>query len=104
MKSLILGLAAAAAIAGAALPAAAQPVDWRAQRQEQRIERGEARGQLSRGEAERLERGQDRIARAEHRFRRDGCLDRFERARLAHMQRRHSRRIFRLKHNHHRAF
>jgi hypothetical protein len=99
MKKLILGLAAVATL-GAALPAAAQGFDARSDRQEHRIEQALRHGQLTRREAFRLERQQRQFARAEHRFGRDGRLDRFERARLARLQERHSRQIFRLKHNH----
>jgi hypothetical protein len=63
MKNLILGLAAVAAL-GAALPAAAQTGDWRAHRQEQRIEQGLRHGQLTPREAIRLERQHRKLDRS----------------------------------------
>jgi len=100
MKNLILGLVAAASLA-AALPAAAQPVDAREHRQAQRIEQGVRHGDLTRGEAVRLERREARLHRVERRmrFRHGGHLNRFQRARLARMENRDSRAIHRLRHN-----
>ncbi len=101
MKTLILGLAAAASLA-VALPAAAQTVDQREHRQERRIEHGMRSGALTPGEAMRLQRREVRLHRYEAgaRFHHHGRLSRYERHRLRHMENRDSRAIWRLKHNH----
>ena len=102
MKSLILGLAAAASLA-AALPAAAQSIDAREHRQAQRIEQGVHSGALTPGEAARLRHREVRLHRAEAQARYDhrGYLSHHDRRHLARMERRHSHEIYRLKHNHH---
>ena len=101
MKSLILGLAAAATLA-AALPAAAQSVDQREHNQSVRIERGERSGALAPGEADRLHRREVRLHRfeARARFHHDGRLTPHARRVLTRMENRDSRAIYRLKHNH----
>ena len=101
MKTLLLGLAAAATLAGA-LPAFAQPVDAPQHRQEQRIEQGARTGALTPREAVRLQARHDRVARFEQRARYEhgGRLTRHEHRRLVKMEHRDSRLIYRLKHNH----
>jgi hypothetical protein len=86
----------------AALPAAAQPVDQREHRQEQRIQQGERSGALTSGEARRLQHREGRLHRTEARMRHrhGGGLTRHERKRLQRMENRDSRAIHRLKHNH----
>jgi len=100
MKSLILGLAAAASLA-AALPAAAQPVDQREHNQAVRIEQGERSGALAPGEAARLHAREARLHRVEARvrFRHGGRLTPHARRVLARMENRDSHAIYRLKHN-----
>ena len=101
MKTLILGLAAAASLA-AALPAAAQPIDAREHNQAVRIEQGERSGALTRGEAARLDAREVRLHRTEARvrFRHGGYLTPHARRVLARMENRDSHAIYRLKHNH----
>ena len=101
MKSLILGLAAAATLA-AALPAAAQPVDVREHNQAARIDQGVRSGALTPREAVRLHRKEARLHRMEARarFRHHGYLTARARHRLHRMENRDSRLIYRLKHNH----
>ena len=100
MKTLILGFVAAATLASA-LPAAAQPVDVREHRQEQRIQQGERSGALTPGEAARLQRREARLHRMEFRarFRHGGHLGWRARHRLARLENRDSHAIYRLKHN-----
>ncbi len=101
MKSLILGLAAAATLA-AALPAAAQGVDAREHNQAERIHEGVRSGALTPGEAARLHAREARVHRMEARvrFRHHGYLTPRARHRLQRLENRDSRAIFRLKHNH----
>ena len=101
MKSLILGLAAAASLA-AALPAAAQPVDAREHNQAARIHQGVRSGALTPGEAARLHARGARLHRYEARvrLRHGGHLTAGARHRLKHLENRDSRAIYRLKHNH----
>ena len=96
MKTIVIALAAVAAL-GSAAPAAAQygqprydrydgggrflNINERQARLERRIEQGMRSGQLTRAEAYRLRREFQRIARLENRYRRDG-LSRWERADL----------------------
>lgn len=85
----------AAAVLAVASPAAAQ-VDNRQDRQQQRIERGVAQGDLNARETGRLARQQGRIAGYEARSRADGPgYTPRERARTDRMQDRASRNIFR---------
>jgi len=73
--------------------------DRRQQRQEDRIQQGLASGQLTPGEARRLQGEQARIRGAEGRMQADGNLSPQERARLNGMQQRSSQDIYRLRHN-----
>ncbi len=101
MKTLILGLAAAASLA-AALPAAAQPIDAREHNQAVRVEQGVRSGALTPGEALRLHRREARLHRVEAqvRFHHDGRLTPHARRILTRMENRDSHAIYRLKHNH----
>jgi len=67
--------------------------------QAQRIHSGVTTGQLTRAERRGLRAEQRRIAQTRRAMLRDGRLDRQERARLARMQRRSHRHIWRAKHN-----
>ena len=85
-------------------PAAAQNVnDPRIQdrevRQQERIQQGINSGQLTQGEAARLENQQSRIKATEDQMKANGNLTPAERARLTRMQNRASRDICRMKHN-----
>jgi hypothetical protein len=94
-------VAALAVVMGAAVapvPADAQ-VNIRQERQDNRIDRGAARGGLTEREERRLERQQGRINRAEQRARSDGNLTLRERRRLNRAQNRASRNIYRQRHD-----
>ncbi len=85
-----------------AAPALAQSVESEIQRdinQETRIEQGLKSGQLSTGEAAKLERGEARIDRMESRALKDGNLSQTEAARIQRAQNQESNAISRLKHN-----
>ncbi|MFO0998563.1 MAG: hypothetical protein U1F33_17980 [Alphaproteobacteria bacterium] len=82
--------------------AMAQTVGSEVQRdvnQQQRIEQGLQSGQLTTGEAARLERGEARIDRMESRSLRDGTLTNAEKARIGAAQNRESAAIYGAKHN-----
>lgn len=74
-------------------------VDRRQETQQQSIERGVESGQLTQGEAARLEEEQKRVADLEERLKSDGTLTPRERARLQHRLDESRRHIERLKHN-----
>ena len=85
-----------------ASPVLAQAVGTEVQRdinQETRVEQGLKSGQLSTGEAAKLERGEARIDRMESKALKDGNLSQQEAARIQGAQNRESERINRLKHN-----
>ncbi|MBT0962557.1 hypothetical protein [Denitromonas iodatirespirans] len=74
-------------------------VDARQDRQQHRIERGLRSGDLTRPEARRLERGQDRIDRLQHRAYADGRVTPRERARIHQEVKRQDRHIYRERHD-----
>ena len=74
-------------------------IDARQAKQQKRIQQGINSGQISPGEAARLNAQQDRIELLEDRVEADGVLSGKERARLAHRQNKASRNIHRMKHN-----
>ena len=74
-------------------------IERRDARQDQRIQNGARDGSLTHGEANRLERGQDRINRYEARARSDGVVTPGERNRIDGMQNRESRQIYADRHN-----
>ena len=85
-----------------AFHALAQTVGSEVQRdinQETRIEQGLKSGQLSTGEASRLERGEARIDRLESKALKDGNMSPDEAARIQHAQNQGSATVNRLKHN-----
>lgn len=100
MKRAILALAAVAVL-GVSVPAAAQQVDQREHRQEQRIRQGERNGQLTPAESRRLQFLEMRLHRTEARmrWRHGGRLTSQERQRLQRIERQDSAAIYRLKHN-----
>jgi hypothetical protein len=100
MRRLILAATAFATV-GVAIPAAAQPVNQREYRQEQRIRQGEASGQLTPREARRLQFLEMRLHRTEARmrWRNGGRLSPWQRRRLQQMANQDSAAIYRLKHN-----
>ncbi len=100
MKSLFLGLAAAATLA-VALPAVAQTIDSREHNQAERIHQGVRSGALTREEAYRLQRREARLHRYEARVRHHhyGYVSPQARHRLQRMENRDSQAIYRMKHN-----
>jgi hypothetical protein len=85
-----------------AAPVLAQSVGSEVQRdinQDTRVEQGLKSGQLSTGEAARLERGEGRIDRMESKALKDGNLSQAEAARIQRAQNQESGAINRLKHN-----
>ncbi|AXS80667.1 hypothetical protein [Dechloromonas sp. HYN0024] len=74
-------------------------VDQREANQERRIEQGVASGSLTQREANRLERGQQRVDNMEARAKADGVVTRQERGQLNHAQNVQSRRIYNEKHD-----
>ncbi len=86
------------------LPVAAQNVNdpgiqEREVKQQERIQQGIKSGQLTPGEATRLENQQSRIKATEDRMKADGNLTPKERAKLTRKQNRASKNIYRKKHN-----
>src|SRR3982751_557977 len=67
--------------------------------QQQRIEQGLKSGNLSTGEAARLEKGEARIDRMQANAMKDGTLSAAEKARIQNAQNRESRAIYNQKHD-----
>lgn len=84
-------------------PTATPRIDARAANQQKRIDQGIASGSLTRTEAQRLEARQVRMREAEARFKSDGVVTSKERATLTHMEDKNSKRIYKAKHNAHKA-
>ena len=74
-------------------------IDQRQANQERRIDQGVASGSLTQREANRLERGQQRVDNMENRAKADGVVTGRERARIQHAQDVQSDRIYRQKHD-----
>lgn len=91
-----LALAASAALAQTT---STPRIDERQANQESRIQQGVASGELTKREAARLERGQDRVQRIENRATADGVVTGRERARVERAQDVQSARIARQKHD-----
>ena len=83
--------------------ARAGEVRRRERRQQARIEQGEKSGELTQGEANRLEKGEGRIEGAREAAAADGKITPAERRKLNRMENRESRRIWRDKHNNRKA-
>lgn len=101
MTSLASKLAAALLVVSAAAPALAAEVDRRQANQQARIAEGIESGQLTPGEAARLERKEARIRRQIRRDRAEngGRLTAAEKAQINREEDRTSRQIYRAKHN-----
>ena len=100
LRMLCLTLTLAALTATMATAQTATPrIDRREARQEARIHQGVRSGELTRGEAMRLQGGERHIDRMECRAKRDGDMTPRERERIGRAQDRESRRIWGLKHN-----
>ena len=101
LKTLIAAAATVASIAASAQPFAridASAIDARQARQEQRIQAGVARGDLTRREARALEQGQREIVRTEARARADGHVSPREMRELVAMLDRADAQIRALRH------
>jgi hypothetical protein len=100
ITQLLFALAFVATFAGAASAQTNTPrIDQRRVMQHERIRDGVRGGRLTPREAQRLRMEQRHIRRSECRAKADGFVTPGERARLNHMQNRHGRHIYRLKHN-----
>lgn len=95
LAGIICIMAAGTAMAGTNDPG----IQQRESNQERRIDQGVASGQLTPGEASRLDAQQARIQQREERMKSDGNLTAAERRRLTRQQNRASRNIYRKKHN-----
>ena len=100
VRVLSLTLTLAALTATMAMAQTATPrINHRQVRQEARIHQGVRSGELTRGEALRLQAGERHIQRMKLRAKSDGVVTPRERARIGRAQNHESRRITRLKHN-----
>ena len=100
MKNVKMLLAIALSVPALAFAQTKTPrVDQRQANQQQRIDQGVASGSLTQHEANRLERGQQRVDNIEARAKADGVVTREERARLHQAQDTQSRRIYAQKHD-----
>lgn len=100
MKSFKAAVAVALSLPVMAFAQANTPrVDQREANQQRRIEQGVASGSLTQREANRLERGQQRVENIEVRAKSDGVVTRQERARLHQAQDTESRHIYNQKHD-----
>ena len=107
LKTLIAAAATVASLAASAQPFAridTSVIDARQARQEERIQAGVARGDLSRREARVLEQGQREIARAEARAKVDGRVTPREMRELVAMLDRADAQIRALRHEPQRRF
>jgi len=98
-RTLILGTALSTALACAGHAQTTGSEVQRDVNQQQRIENGLGTGELSSGEAARLEAGQSHVDRLEQNANRDGNLSPAEAQRIQRAQNVQSRRIYDLKHN-----
>lgn len=94
---LMMGAATPASLDGSI--ASSPRIDHRQAAQQRRINQGVASGELTRREAERLQREQARIRKAEDKALADGRLTRGERATIEHMQDKASAHISAEKHD-----
>ena len=102
LKTLLAAAATAASLAASAQPYArvdTSTLDARQARQEERIQAGVARGELTHREARILEQGQREIARAEARAKADGRVSPHEMRRLVAMLDRADAQIRTLRHD-----
>lgn len=100
MKKFAIAIAAAALSFGALAAGTETPrIDKRQAKQEARIDQGVASGELTKPEARRLTRQQNRIDRAENAAKADGTVTAQERAQLTRKQNRASRHIYQQKHD-----
>ena len=103
LKPLAVAFLLAAAVPALAqtttAPSAQQRIDQREANQQKRIEQGGKSGALTQREEGRLEKGQARVERMEHRAAADGTVTRQEARRIEHAQDQQSPHIRREKHD-----
>ncbi len=104
LKSHAIALLAALALPMSPLSVAAADtatprLDQRQLNQQQRIDQGLQSGQLSANEAERLQKGQQRVQKIEDKVKSDGAVTKQERARLMHAENVQNRHISVQKHD-----
>jgi hypothetical protein len=100
MKRILILVLAAALFGSVSFAQTATPkVTKRQHHQQQRIKQGVKSGELTKGEAARLEAQQGRIAVDKAKAKSDGVVTPKERAKLNREQNRASRNIYRKKHN-----
>jgi uncharacterized membrane protein YebE (DUF533 family) len=100
LRVMCLTLTLTALTATLAMAQTATPrINHRQVRQEARIHQGVQSGELTRGEAMRLQAGERHIQQMKVRAKSDGVVTPAERGRIGRAQNRESRRIARLKHN-----
>jgi hypothetical protein len=100
MKQLLLFVLAVALIGSVAFAQTATPkVTKRQIHQQQRIKEGVKSGELSKGEAAKLEAQQGKIAVDKAKAKSDGVVTAKERAKLQHEQNKASKNVYRKKHN-----
>ena len=105
MRTALLSVLAASALFGATT-AVAQGIEHRENRQQDRIERGAATGELTPHETNRLEHREARLVNTEDRMRdrNGGYLTHHQRNRLHHMADRNSHVIHKLRNNSHDSY
>ncbi len=103
MKAALLATTMIIGSAGLALAQSTPGIDARQANQQQRIDQGVAKGQLTPREAANLQRGQARVQRMEGRATADGVVTGRERARINRAQNVESRKIYNKRHNARRA-
>lgn len=81
--------------AGFAAAQSSPRIDQRQEKQEKRIDKGVASGQLNQKEAARLEKGQAHVEKMEDRALKDGKITKKEKRRIEHAQDQQSKRIHR---------
>ncbi|HRH05328.1 MAG TPA: hypothetical protein PK702_05840 [Burkholderiaceae bacterium] len=95
-----LAVAVGATLSGVAFAQTATPVvDQKTANQQQRINQGVASGELTRGEAIKLQRRQNKLAANTQRAKADGVVTDAERRQLNRQADRNSKKIYNKKHN-----
>jgi hypothetical protein len=101
LTKVVLGISAATVLMASALYAGTDDprIQKREQNQEKRIDQGVKSGEVTPGEASRLEKEQAKIKQDEARMKSDGKLTKKERRKLKREQNKASKDIYRAKHN-----
>jgi len=99
-KSIIAAVVATVfALPGYALAQSTPRIDKRQENQENRIERGDEKGQLTKKEERRLEKGQAHVENLEDKATSDGKVTKREKRRIEHAQDKQSKRIYNQRHD-----